>query len=87
MNLKQFIFSELDNGNYITDSALANFCKGDPNFSTAEEYKRRWQRLQADKRFFEDREIKEKHKTKRRHIIELTNGDCYTCGADFYKTI
>ena len=85
MSLKKYIFAELDKGGYITDSMLYKFCGEKLNFSTAEEYKRQWHRLQEDIRFFEDKKIKEKHKASKRNIIELENGECYTCGKEFYN--
>lgn len=49
MNLKQFIFDRLEKGHYITDTDLAKFCKGEPNFYQAETYKQEFARLQKAK--------------------------------------
>lgn len=45
MTLKQFVFNEMDKKGYILDQELAKFCKGEPNFYTAEQYKEDWKRL------------------------------------------
>ena len=52
--LKQFIFSKLEAGEYILDKDVANFLGKEPNFCTAEEYKREWHSLNSYKERFED---------------------------------
>jgi len=52
--LKQFIFKKLDAGEYILDKDVANFLGKEPNFYTAEEYKREWHSLNSYKERFED---------------------------------
>ena len=63
MNLKQFIFSEMAKGKYITDQDVANFCKNwsekrDHPFSAVETYKREYTMLEHQKSEFDGKEDK-----------------------------
>lgn len=84
--LKQFIFETLDNGEYITDTALAKFCNGEPKWNTAEEYKRQYWKLRNDRNFFEDKNIIRLKEIKRMHIVFTDNGS-YKCGKEFYNEV
>jgi len=77
---------KLDKGDYITDQDLYNFCNKEPNYSTFQEYLRKWNRLQADKEFFKNKIIKSKIKCQGKHLLEIS-GEYFTCGQDYYKTI
>lgn len=85
-NLKNFIFLRLDEKGYILDSEVAKFCKKEPNFSTVEEYKRQWRKLQNDKQFFSDKKIIKADKHGRRHYVQTTVG-MYQCGKDYFKKL
>lgn len=54
--LKQFIYKEMEKGNYITDLQLAKFCGHEPNYYQAELYKQEYKRLQSAKDFFKEYE-------------------------------
>ena len=84
--LKQFIFETLDNGEYITDTALAKFCNGEPKWNTAEEYKRQYWKLRNDRNFFEDKNIIRLKEIKRMHIVFTDNGS-HKCGKEFYNEV
>ena len=73
--LKQFIFETLDNGEYITDTALAKFCNGEPIWNTAEEYKRQYWKLRNDRNFFEDKDIERIEHYKKLYKAKLRGSD------------
>jgi hypothetical protein len=55
MNKKQLIFRKLEKDGYITDTDLARIWGKEPNFQTAEIYKREFFNLKRDKEYFGDK--------------------------------
>jgi hypothetical protein len=53
-NLKQFIFKKMEEQGYILDQELYKFCGREPNFSTAEIYKREYLNFKNAKEYFKD---------------------------------
>ena len=89
-SIKQKIWNKLDKDGYCTDSDLAKIYGKEPNFSTAEEYKRAWHKLRAEKLEFADKEIVEKHHSGRRYFVRLKGMDrntWYKVGKDFYNLL
>lgn len=83
--LKSKIFQALDEHDYLTDTMVAKIWGKEPDWTTAEEYKRQWRRLKADREFFKDIKILSLEKTKRGHLAEYEKGKYYKIGKDFYE--
>lgn len=90
MSIKQKIFEKLDKDGYCTDQDTADIYGKEPNWTTAEEYKRQWHRLQADKAFFKGHIIVKKEKHRKGHYVQLKNAEedtWFSVGKDYYKEI
>lgn len=81
------MFEALEKEDYLSDTMVAKIWGSEPNWTTAEEYKRQWRKLQNDRNFFEDKKIVSVSKHRRMHLAELDNGETYKIGEDFYKEI
>ena len=87
MTLKQKIFKALDETSYLSDTMVAKIWGGEPNWTTAEEYKRQWRKLKADREFFKDIKILSLEKGRRCYLAEYEKGKYYKIGKDYYEEI
>ena len=87
MTLKQKIFKALDETSYLSDTQVAKIWGGEPNWTTAEEYKRQWQKLKADRDFFKDIKILSLQKGRRCYLAEYEKDKYYKIGKDFYEEL
>ena len=71
MSIKQKIFNTLANKGYITDSDLYKIYGQEPNFATAEEYKRQWKSLSNDRAYFENKDIARIENYRRNYKAQL----------------
>jgi len=85
--IKSKIFKHLDEYGHILDKDLAKIYNGEPNFCGAEEVKRRWRRLQFDRKSFDDAVIVKTHRAKRNYLISLDGVHWYKVGKDYFDEI
>jgi len=80
-SLKKFIWEEMANKGWISDSELSKFCGGEPNFYTASQYSREYTKLNSAKSAFKDWEDDPKtviHKSIRKYLIQREEGNQWT---------
>lgn len=71
MSIKTKIWSKLDRDGYITDQDLYDIYGKEPNFVTAEEYKRQWRSLNNYRAYFDNKDIARIEKYKRYYKAQL----------------
>jgi hypothetical protein len=87
MNLKQFIFEQMDKNGYVTDQEIVNFSKDINSLLTSGVYQEEWRRYQRDKKFFADKEIISlfmNGNTRKIYAVSTNFGD-YKCSRMFYE--
>jgi len=80
----------MDKDGYVLDYELAKIYGKEPNFCTAEIYKRQWSKLNADKEYFADKKIIEKEHHKGKYLVRfegLEENQFMKVGRDFYLTL
>lgn len=90
MTIKQKIFEKLEKDGYCTDSDLAKIYGKEPNYYTAEQYKKAWLKLKFDRERFGDEEIIKKSHHNRGYYIQLKGMDKYAfykVSKDFYNEV
>ena len=87
-SLKQFIFEKMSAGEYVTDTMLAKFCGGEPNYYQAEVYKSQFRKIERDREFFADKNITRIEHYRRNYKAQLDNQNSwYRIGKDYYNEI
>lgn len=90
MSIKSKIWEKLDKDGYILDSDLAKIYGNEPNFATAEQYKKQWVKFKFDKDEFAGKEIIEKKHSRNGYYIRLKGMDKFTwykVSKDFYNFV
>jgi hypothetical protein len=81
---KKKIFEHLDKHGYIMDKDVAKIWGKEPNWSTAEEYKRAWRKLQSDRNFFGDMKYYKLSNYRGKYMFMLDENRGYRIGKDYY---
>jgi len=71
LTLKQFVFQKLKENDGITDSEIAKFCKGEPNWYTIQQYSGEYHRLERDRNYYRDKEIVALHHYKKKYTCKV----------------
>lgn len=72
---REQVFEILDStGGNITDTQTAKIF-GEEKLYCISEHKRIWKRLNSDRNFFSDKEIVNKHKAHRKHLVQVKDTD------------
>ena len=86
---REQVFEILDKQGYILDDQTAKIF-GEEKLWCVHEHVRIWKKLKADKEFFADKKIIEKHKVYRAHLVRVEGqqeGSYYKVCKEFFNMI
>lgn len=81
---KEQVFEILDKQGYILDDQSAKIF-GNDKIYRVHEYIRIWARLKSDREFFKDKNIIEKKKGYRMHLVRIKHVEQVELDSEFYK--
>jgi len=87
MTLKEKVFNALDEHNYLTDTQVYKIWGKEPNWNTAEEYKRQWRALKGLREFFTDKNIVRITKYRRGCRATLDGNKWYRITREYFEEI